>query len=75
MLQMKKFFVICASSFVCAISMFMFSSNRSDYPLLSSNVEALSQWEDAELTDPAWIVGEKGDGAIICTPGGNEACK
>ena len=73
--QMKKFLVICASSFVCAISMFMFSAKRSDYSLLSSNVEAVSQWEDAKLSDNVWIVGEKGDGAIICTPGGNEACK
>jgi len=48
--------------------------SKESVSLLTSNVEALAQYEDGKRSDPVWFVREHGDGAITCTPGGDERC-
>lgn len=79
---MKRSLVLAAGAVLvaAAISAFVYVSSGRNFmdDLFNANVEALaaSQETDYEnLKDSIWWVNQNDPYAIICTPGGNDACK
>lgn len=78
---MKRSLVLAAGAVLvaAAVSAFVYVSCGRNFmdDLFNANVEALASQETGyeDLKDSRWWVNENDPHAIICTPGGNDACQ
>ena len=73
---MKKTMYLAAGAvLVAAVSAFVYVNNGRNFmdDLFNANVKVLAS-QESDLEDEDWWVNDNDPGAIICTPGGDEAC-